>query len=89
MNADRELVSLSLYDFVGSVNRAGCPVPAEISLDHRYPGVVALWIDYAGGWPIVEPRIVLRLNYKPIVQINRECITSSPRTPISPTFCMS
>lgn len=45
MNADRELVSLSLYDFLGSVNRDGWPVPAEISLDHRYPGVVALWID--------------------------------------------
>ena len=47
MNSDRELVSLSLYDFVGSVNRDGWPVPAEISLDHRYPGVVALWIDRA------------------------------------------
>jgi hypothetical protein len=47
MNADRELVSLSLYDFLGSVNRDGWPVPAEISLDHRYPGVAALWIDRA------------------------------------------
>jgi hypothetical protein len=47
MNSDRELVSLSLYDFLGSVNRDGWPVPAEISLDHRYPGVVALWIDRA------------------------------------------
>jgi hypothetical protein len=47
MNADRELVSLSLYDFLGSVNRDGWSVPAEISLDHRYPGVVALWIDRA------------------------------------------
>lgn len=47
MNSDRELVSLSLYDFLGSVNREGWPVPAEISLDHRYPGVVALWIDRA------------------------------------------
>src|ERR1700759_4849151 len=47
MNGDRELGSLSLYDFLGSVNREGWPVPAEISLDHRYPGVVALWIDRA------------------------------------------
>ncbi len=45
MNADRELVTLSLYDFLGSVNRDGWPVPAEVSLDHRYPAVVALWID--------------------------------------------
>ncbi len=52
MNADRELVSLSLYDFVGSVNRDGWPVPAEISLDHRYPGVVALWIDRAETTPL-------------------------------------
>jgi hypothetical protein len=47
MNGDRELVSLSLYDFLGSVNREGWPVPAEISLDHRSPGVAALWIDRA------------------------------------------
>jgi hypothetical protein len=47
MNGDRELVSLSLYDFVGSVNREGWPVPAEVSLDHRYPAVVAVWVDRA------------------------------------------
>src|ERR1700755_19526 len=35
MNGARELVSLSLYAFWGSVNRDGWPVPAEISLDHR------------------------------------------------------
>ncbi len=52
MNGDRELVSLSLYDFMGSVNRDGWPVPAEISLDHRYPGVVALWIDGSGSAPL-------------------------------------
>ena len=56
MNADRELVSLSLYDFVGSVNRDGWPVPAEISLDHRYPGVVALWIDRAETAPLGDLR---------------------------------
>ena len=49
MNGDRELVSLSLYDFVGSVNRKGWPVPAEVSLDHRYPAVVALWVDRAAS----------------------------------------
>ena len=47
MNADRTHVSTSLYDFVGSVNRPSWPVPAEISLDHRYDGLVVTWIDRA------------------------------------------
>ncbi len=49
MNADRTHISTSLYDFRGSVNRPGWPVPAEITLDHRYPGLVCLWIDRAEG----------------------------------------
>src|SRR5690606_17952150 len=49
MNADRTHVSTSLYDFVGSVNRPGWPVPAEIALDHRYPGLVVTWLDRAEG----------------------------------------
>lgn len=47
MNADREHVSTSLYDFRGAVNRAGWPVPAEITLDHPYGGVVVTWLDRA------------------------------------------
>lgn len=47
MNGDRTHISTSLYDFRGSVNRTGWPVPAEISLDHRYPGLVCLWLDRA------------------------------------------
>ena len=47
MNGERTHISTSLYDFRGSVNRPDWPVPAEVSLDHRYPGVVCLWIDRA------------------------------------------
>ena len=47
MNGDREHVSTSLYDFVGSVNRPGWTVPPEIALDHPYPGLVAVWLDRA------------------------------------------
>jgi hypothetical protein len=47
MNADRTHVSTSLYDFRGAVNRPAWPVPPEISLDHRYDGLVVLWIDRA------------------------------------------
>jgi hypothetical protein len=47
MNPDREHVSTSLYDFRGSVNRAGWPVPAEITLDHPYGGLVVTWLDRA------------------------------------------
>lgn len=45
MNGDREHISTSLYDFRSSANRDGWPVPAEVALDHRYPGVVCLWLD--------------------------------------------
>jgi hypothetical protein len=47
MNAERTHVSTSLYDFRGSVNRAGWPVSPEISLDHPYQGLVVAWIDRA------------------------------------------
>lgn len=47
MNAEREHVSTSLYDFRGSVNRPGWPVPPEITLDHRYAGLVVTWVDRA------------------------------------------
>ena len=47
MNPDREHISTSLYDFVGAVNRPGWPVPAEVALDHPYPGMAGLWIDRA------------------------------------------
>jgi hypothetical protein len=49
MNTDRDHVATSLYDFVGAVNRPAWPVPAEISLDHRYDGLVVSWIDRAEG----------------------------------------
>jgi len=45
MNPDREHVSTSLYDFRGSVNRPGWPVPPEIALDHPYAGLVVTWLD--------------------------------------------
>jgi hypothetical protein len=47
MNADRVHVSTSLYDFRGSVNRPRWPVPAEVTLDHPYQGLVVAWIDRA------------------------------------------
>ena len=52
MNGDREHVSTCLYDFVGSVNRPAWPVPAELSMDHRYDGLVAVWIDRTEGTDI-------------------------------------
>ena len=45
MNTDRTHITTSLYDYRGSANRAGWPVPAEVSLDHRYAGLVCLWLD--------------------------------------------
>ena len=45
MNPDREHVSTSLYDFRGARNRGSWPVPAEITLEHPYGGLVATWLD--------------------------------------------
>jgi hypothetical protein len=45
MNADRDHVSTSLYDFLGAVNRPDWPVPAEVALDHPYSGLVVAWLD--------------------------------------------
>jgi hypothetical protein len=72
MNADRELVSLSLYDFAGSVNREGWPVPAEISLDHRYPAVVAMWIDRAATASLGDLTSWLLETKLPAVLQNKE-----------------
>jgi hypothetical protein len=49
MNTDRAHVHTSLYDFVGSVNRAGWPVGDHLALDHPYEGMVALWSDRDPG----------------------------------------
>jgi hypothetical protein len=72
MNGDRELVSLSLYDFVGSVNREGWPVPAEISLDHRYPAVVAVWLDRAATASLDDLTSWLLETQLPAVLQNKE-----------------
>jgi hypothetical protein len=45
MNAERTHVSTCLYDFRGAVNRPGWPVPAQITLDHPYEGLVVAWLD--------------------------------------------
>lgn len=45
MNAEREHVSTSLYEFRGAVNRPGWPVPPEVTLDHPYEGLVVAWLD--------------------------------------------
>ena len=45
MNGEREHVSTSLYDFQGSSNQPGWPVPPEVALDHPYSGLVVAWLD--------------------------------------------
>ena len=47
MNTDREHVSTSLYDFRGAVNRPAWPVPAELTMEHPYRGIVVTWLDRA------------------------------------------
>jgi hypothetical protein len=49
MNGERAHVSTSLYDFRGAVNRPDWPVPAEVTLDHPYQGLVVTWLDRTEG----------------------------------------
>lgn len=67
MNPDREHVSTSLYDFRGSLNRAGWPVPAEIALDHPYGGLVVTWLDRAGTATVDEVVAWVRDTWAPAV----------------------
>ena len=67
MNGERTHISTSLYDFRGAVNRPGWPVPAEVSLDHRYAGVVCVWIDRAEASTTDELVAWLQGEYLPWV----------------------
>ena len=45
--AGAQKISTSLYDLRSVVNRPGWPVPGQITLDHPYQGMVAMWTDRA------------------------------------------
>jgi hypothetical protein len=43
MNPNRHHVSTSYYDLVAQAGRGHRPVPAELALQHPYPGLVMIW----------------------------------------------
>jgi hypothetical protein len=47
--AERHHVHTSLFDHIGSRYRDDDPVPIDLALDRRYPGVVVLWWDAVEG----------------------------------------
>lgn len=47
--AERRHVHTSLFDHIGSRYRDADPVPIDLALDRRYPGVVVLWWDTPEG----------------------------------------
>jgi hypothetical protein len=51
---ERKHTHTVLYDFIGAAYRDPDPVPAPLALDARYDGIVAVWMDDAGGRPAAE-----------------------------------
>jgi hypothetical protein len=47
--SERHHVHTSLFDHIGSRYRDADPVPIDLALDRRYPGVVVLWWDAVEG----------------------------------------
>ncbi|HEX3564976.1 MAG TPA: hypothetical protein VHU17_06355 [Acidimicrobiales bacterium] len=47
--AERHHVHTSLFDHIGSRYRDDDPVPIDLALDRRYPGLVVLWWDAPEG----------------------------------------
>ncbi|MBW2496411.1 MAG: hypothetical protein JRF61_03980 [Deltaproteobacteria bacterium] len=48
-NLDRDLVLTWLCDYRGRVARDADSVPPEIAFDHRYAGIVMVWVEAAPG----------------------------------------
>jgi hypothetical protein len=53
MHPGRDHISTAVYDRAGAHERSG-GVPAEVALDHPFPGVVCVWSDLAPGAPITD-----------------------------------
>lgn len=51
---DRDLVLTWLCDYRGCVARDEHAVPPEIALDHRYDGMVMVWVEAADSTPVSE-----------------------------------
>lgn len=47
--AKRHHVHTVLFDHIGAVYRDADPVPVALALDHKYDGIVAVWLDAAKG----------------------------------------
>jgi len=75
-NRDRDLVLTWLCDYRGCVTRDSEAVPPEIALDHRYDGLVMVWVETAEStrladlerW-LVEDHLQASLAHSPIEQV--------------------
>jgi hypothetical protein len=66
MNADRDHVSTATYAFLGATAREPEPIPAEIALDHPYPGLVCLWLRPAEGTSMADLAAWCRAELDPV-----------------------
>lgn len=53
---DRDVQTATTYDYVGGIFADLDGVPAELALEHRYPGVVWTWVERDPGTPFDELR---------------------------------
>lgn len=47
--SQRNHVHTILFDHIGAAYRDADPVPVDLALDHKYDGIVAVWMDAATG----------------------------------------
>jgi hypothetical protein len=66
MNPDRDHVSTGPYLVLGASARGADPVPAELALDHPYPGLVCVWARPAEGTTVAELAAWCRADLDPV-----------------------
>jgi hypothetical protein len=65
MFMDRDHIHTGLYHFEWEVRRDDDGVPAELTLDHRFPGMVSVFVDPAEGVTPEQVRAWYRDEYLP------------------------
>lgn len=81
MNPNRTHISTSIYDYHGAVNRRGWTVGPQVSLDHPYKGLVAMWCDRAANTSQAELERYLRDELAPKLTTGQvaQALTFTPR----------
>jgi hypothetical protein len=79
--SERRHIHTALFDHIGAVYRDDDPVPVDLALDHGYEGLVALWIDGAGGAPAAQTHQRLAADLLPKLLAGSNIEIASSWTP--------